>query len=402
MKAYKCKLSPSIKQQELLNEYMGINRFVWNKLLRMNLDRLESKHGLLWRNEAQFWLKIWKRSEEYSFLKNAPSQTLQQTIANQSKAFKDCFDKKQPLKRLPRFKKAGRNDAGLTFPQGFAYCAKSKRVKLPKVGWINLRLDRKALGEIRSMTITRKSGKYYVSVLTKQEINAYNEATTSIGIDVGIKNFVTLSNGEMITPFKDRRRIKRLNWRIKVLQKRLAKKKKGSNNWNKTRLQIAKKHSKVTNIRRDFLHKLSTTISKNHAIVAVEDLKVKNMSKSAKGSIDKPGSNVKAKADLNKAILAQGWSMFVDMLEYKLDWNGGVLVKVDPKHTSQQCPECDHTSKENRQTQSEFECVSCGYNNNADIVGAINILARGHRAVASGADALATAVNEEPSMRLVA
>ena len=235
---------------------------------------MENKHGLLWRDEASFWLKIWKRSEEYSFLKEAPSQTLQQTIAHQ------------------------------------------------------LKLAR--------------------------------------------------------------------------LQRKLAKKTKFSNNWRKIKQKIARVHTKIANIRKDFLHKLSTTISKNHAMVAVEDLKVSNMSRSVKGTIDKPGSNVKSKSGLNKSIPDQGWSMFVDMLEYKLDWNGGILVKVDPKYTSQQCPECQHTSKENRQTQSHFECVSCGYSNNADKVGAINILERGHSLLASGAGTLVPALNEEPSIRLVA
>jgi putative transposase len=126
-------------------------------------------------------------------------------------------------------------------------------------------------------------------------------------------------------------------------------------------------------------------LSKNHAAIVVEDLKVRNMSRSAKGTINEPGSNVKAKSGLNKSILDQGWSMFVGQLEYKLAWQQGTLIKVDPKNTSRCCPACGYTSAENRQTQAEFECVDCGFVENADVVGALNVLARGHRVIACGA-----------------
>jgi len=143
---------------------------------------------------------------------------------------------------------------------------------------------------------------------------------------------------------------------------------------------------------------VSNTISKNHAIVVLEDLKVSNMSKSAKGTADTPGKNVKAKSGLNKSILDQGWSMFADMLEYKQKWRGGELFFVAPHHTSQTCPgpACQHRSPENRPTQSKFECVSCGYTDNADLVGATNVLERGHRLLACAELALADSTKQEP------
>ena len=130
-------------------------------------------------------------------------------------------------------------------------------------------------------------------------------------------------------------------------------------------------------------------ISKNHAMIAIEDLRVSNMSKSAKGNAEEHGKNVKAKSGLNKSILDQGWYVFRRQLEYKQLWNGGLVVAVPAQYTSQTCPCCGHVSKDNRKTQAHFECVECGYTNNADIVGALNILERGHRLLACGESALA-------------
>ena len=140
----------------------------------------------------------------------------------------------------------------------------------------------------------------------------------------------------------------------------------------------------IGNARKDFLHKTTTTISKNHALVCVEDLQVKSMSKTAAGIKEQPGKQVCQKSALNRSILDQGWGMFRSQLEYKLEWNGEMLLAVAPENTSRTCPNCEHISEHNRKTQSQFECVSCGYRNNADIVGAINILERGHRLLACG------------------
>jgi putative transposase len=145
-------------------------------------------------------------------------------------------------------------------------------------------------------------------------------------------------------------------------------------------------HSRIGNARRDFLHKTTTTISKNHAMVCIEDLQVKNMSRSSKGNAQTAGKNVLAKSGLNKSILDQGWFEFRRQLEYKLTWNGGMLVAVPPHNTSRTCPACGRVTAENRQTQAHFECVNCGYKNHADVVGAMNILARGHRVAACGED----------------
>jgi putative transposase len=143
-------------------------------------------------------------------------------------------------------------------------------------------------------------------------------------------------------------------------------------------------HARIANVRTDFLHKASNTISKNHAMIAVEDLQVRNMSRSAKGCAEAPGRNVRAKSGLNKAILDQGWGEFRRQLEYKSAWRGGYFVAVPPRNTSRMCPHCGHISAENRKTQALFACIKCGHTANADHVGAINILAAGHAVLACG------------------
>lgn len=149
----------------------------------------------------------------------------------------------------------------------------------------------------------------------------------------------------------------------------------------KLKAKIAKLHHKISNIRKNYLHQISSKISKNHAIVYVEDLKVANMSKSASraGNTEQNGhrKNVKQKSGLNRAILDQAWGEFRRQLDYKLLWNGGFLFAVPPQNTSRTCPNCGHMAKDNRKTQAEFKCVQCGYENNADVVGAINVLKRG-------------------------
>jgi len=136
-------------------------------------------------------------------------------------------------------------------------------------------------------------------------------------------------------------------------------------------------HTRVVNARKDFLHKASTQIACAHARVIIEDLGVKGMSASARGTATEPGKRVRQKAGLNRSILDQGWAEFRRQLEYKLSWNGGMLVAVPAQYTSQTCPECGHVSKDNRQTQAVFACVACGHTGNADWVAAVNILSRG-------------------------
>ncbi|MDP2760255.1 MAG: transposase [Sideroxyarcus sp.] len=230
------------------------------------------------------------------------------------------------------------------------------------------------------MTVSQSCGKWYASIQTEREVEQpVHPATAIVGIDLGITRFATLSDGDFIEPLSS---FKKHQYRLARYQRAMSRKVKFSRNWKKAKARVQKIQGRIAHVRKDFLHKTSTLISKNHAMIVIEDMKVSNMSRSAAGSKVAPGRNVRQKSGLNRSILDQGWSEFRRQLEYKQAWRGGEVLAVPPHHTSQTCPVCAHISAENRQTQAKFECVECGYENNADRVGAMNILAAGHAVLA--------------------
>ena len=367
-KAYKVRIKTNNNIENKLFRYCGSSRFLWNKCLAMNLDRLEKRQAILWYNELAYWLTLWKRSEEYSFLKECPSQVLQQKLKDLERAFRDCFDKNQPMNRLPVFKKRGLGD-GIRFPQGFKI--ENRKLFLPKIGWVCFYKSCPITGTVKNITISNRGGLWDASIQVEQMIEIGKHPSDSeIGIDAGIKCFAALSDGTMIGGVNSFRKHEEILARE---QRKLSRKKRGSNNWKKQKRVISGIHHTIGNVRSDYLHKLSTEISKNHTKVFVEGLQIRNMSASARGSIAEPGSNIKAKSGLNKSILDQGWFEFRRQLDYKLSWRGGTLVEVNPRHTSQRCSCCGYTAKENRASQAVFKCLACGYEENADINAAKNI-----------------------------
>lgn len=367
-KAYKYRLKAKPEQEILVRQHAGCCRFVWNKALALQKERLDSGEKVLRYVEIAKLLTGWKKEEEMVWLAEAQSQTMQQTLKFLDKAIKEAFDKKNP-KRFPRFKKKGKSTDSFRYPQGFKLDV--NRVFLPKIGWVRFIKSREIEGTPRNVTVSRRGEHWYVSIQTEVELaEPVHLSSSSVGIDLGITRFATLSDGSFLEPLNS---FKKLENKLAKEQRRLARKVKFSANWQKQKKKITRLHIRIADTRNDYLHKSSATISKNHAIVYVEDLKVRNMSKSATGTSEAPGKNVRAKSGLNRAILDQGWYEFRRQLEYKLAWTGGWLVKVPPQNTSRTCPVCGLISKENRKTQSLFRCVSCGLKENADFVGAINI-----------------------------
>jgi len=346
-KAYKVRLKTNNNIENKLVRYCGSSRFLWNKCLALNLDRLEKRQSILWYNELAFWLTLWKRSEEYGFLKECPSQVLQQKLKDLERAFRDCFDKNQPMKRLPVFKKRGLRD-GIRFPQGFKI--DNRRLFLPKIGWVGFYKSCHIHGKIKNITVSCRGGKWYASIQVEQQIEIGKHPTDSeIGIDAGIDCFAAFSDGTMVKGVNSFRKHENTLARE---QRKLSRKKKGSENWKKQKRKISGLHLTIANVRLDFLHKLSTEICKNQARVYVEKLNIKGMSASAKGTIEEPGKNVRAKAGLNKSILDQGWREFRRQIDYKLFWRGGMLVEVNARYTSQKCSCCGHTEKGNRKSRA--------------------------------------------------
>ncbi len=401
-KAYKFRLEPNAEQELVLNKLLGSARFVWNQILATSFEMLANNERI---NKVNLVNKIpeLRKKPECAFLENSSNGvSLQQKVRDLGDAWGKFFDKKEQAKLkqkpfkakkpkffklpdgseiqlrplMPRFKK--KSDGEQSFRLPFNDCEViGDRVSLPKkTGWIKFKKSQEIVGKITSITIKKICGLWYVSFCINREIEQpLHPSKSAIGVDLGIKKLITTSDGQVFDPINS---FKANQVKIARLQRKLKKKTKFSENWKKLNLKINKLHHHIANIRHDYLHKVTTTLSKNHAMIVVEDLKVANMSKSAKGSIEKKGKNVKAKSGLNKSILDQGWSMLVGMLEYKQQWRGGLLVKVDPKYTSQTCSSCGHVAKENRLTQAKFSCVECSFSENADINASRNILAVGH------------------------
>ena len=375
LKAFKFELMPNGAQIRRLKQFCGCSRFVFNRALAYRNEQYEADKSFKFSyNKIANLLPEWKR--ELTWLKDCHSQVLQQALKDLESSFKNFFAKRSDF---PKFKRKGEKDS-FRFPQGFKLEQQNNRIYLPKIGWIRYRNSRAIVGEMKNVTVSRKCGKWYISVQTEFEQKTPQPKGGEIGIDMGIVRFATLSNGEHFEPINA---FKNLKGKLVKLQKQFKHKTKFSKNWQKLKAKIAKLHHKISNIRKNYLHQISSQISQSHAIVYVEDLQVTNMSKSAKGDVEQHGKNVKQKSGLNRMILDQSWFEFRQQLDYKLLWNGGHLVAVPPQNTSRTCPCCGYTAKENRQTQADFECVECGYTENADVVGAINILRRGQEILAA-------------------
>ncbi len=382
LQAFKYELRPDGRQVRQMAHFAGSCRFVYNKALAMQKASYEAGGKFIGYVAMAKELTAWRNGSETPWLKDAPVHPLQHALKDLDRAYKNFFAKRAGF---PRFAKKGQRDSfRYPAPNQIKLDQVNSRIFLPKLGWLRYRNSRDVLGTVRNATVSRSGGKWFVSIQTEREVEQpIPEASSAVGIDMGIARFATLSDGTFYAPINS---FKRHEARLRRAQKTLSRKVKFSNNWKKAKARVKGIHSSIGNCRRDYLHKATTTISQNHAMVCIEDLQVRNMSKSAAGSTENPGRNVRAKSGLNKSILDQGWFEFRRQLDYKLAWAGGWLVAVPPHNTSRTCPACEHIHAENRKTQAKFACVQCGYEENADVVGALNILARGHRVAACGED----------------
>ena len=377
IQAYPFELKPNGEQQRQMRRFAGSCRFVYNKALAWQQERYQAGEKKLGYAALCQSLTEWKAEPETAWLNETPSQALQQALKNLERAYQNFFEQRADF---PRFKKKGRSDS-FRYPQGVRLDQGNSRVFLPKLGWVRYRNSRDVPGEIKNATVSQSGGKWVVSIQTEREVEQRLPRGGAIGIDVGIARFATLSDGSFIEPLNS---FKKHQERLARYQREMSRKTKFSANWKKANAKVQRMHTRIANARKDFLHKASCQISQNHAMIAIEDLQVRNMTRSAKGSREKPGRKVKQKSGLNRSMLDQGLAEFRRQLEYKGAWAGAFVVAVPPQYTSQTCPCCNHVSKDNRQTQAKFACVACGYEENADVVGAINILARGHRVLACG------------------
>ena len=374
--AYKFQLKTNLSQARQMRSFAGACRFVFNQALALQKAKYEAGNKKL--SYADLCAELLTLKSSNPWLGESPSQTLQQSLKDLERSYKNFFAKRADF---PRFKKKGLSSS-FRFPQGCKLDQANNRIFLPKLGWMHYRNSREALGEVKNVTVSHSCGHWYISIQTEREVSdVIHPSTSAIGVDMGIAQFATLSDGHVfaaVNSFKQKQK------QLARYQRAFSRKVKFSQNWKKQKSKIGKLHQTIANIRKDYLHKTTTIISQNHAMIVIEDLQVKNMSKSASGNLNKPGRHVKAKSGLNRSILDQGWFEFRRQIEYKQVWRGGDVLAVPPQYTSQRCSCCGTVSKENRQSQAKFACIACGYQANADVNAAMNILAAGHAVLACG------------------
>ena len=361
------------EQQRKMTCFAGSCRFVYNRALALQKQNHEAGGQFVGYVAMAKQLTGWRHDPATEWLAEAPVHPLQQALKDMERAYKNFFAGRA---RFPRFKKKGQRDSfRYPDPKQVKLDQGNSRIFLPKLGWLRYRNSREVLGVVKNVTVSQRAGKWFISIQSERDVETPDHPSSSVvGIDMGVVRFATLSDGAVLEPLNSFKKHQRA---LCKAQQSLARKVKRSSNWSRQKRKIAKLHARIGNARADYLHKASTAISKNHAVVVLEDLRVKNMSASAKGTLAEPGNNVRQKSGLNRSILDQGWGEFRRQLEYKQHWRGGQVIAVPPQNTSRTCPECGNISADNRKTQAVFCCVACGFSGHADLVAANNILRAG-------------------------
>ena len=374
--AFLFRLEPDEAQEVLFAKSAGCSRYVYNRCLDLKSEAWTASQTKLTFVDLANLLPVWKKAAETSWLSEPPSQVLQQSLKDLDAAFKNFFEGRAAY---PVHKKKGKSRDAFRFPQGVVLDSATRRVFLPKIGLVRYRKSREIQGKIKSATVSRQGEHWHVSILTERdEPKRLPKAAASAGIDVGVSNFLTLDDGTQIAPINA---FKNFMARIAKVQQSMARKTKFSSNWHKEKRKLQKLHIKAANVRKDFLHKTSRALCNNHAALFAEDLDIQKMtaSPSAKGpGAPAPFAKTAPKSPswrtrLNRAVLDQGWGELFRQIEYKMDWEGGIFLKVDPRNTSRTCPSCGHCSAANRPSQAVFLCRSCGFTGHADHVAATNI-----------------------------
>ena len=389
IRAYRFQLRTRPAVEAQLRRFAGQCRWIWNAALAE--QRARHARGEKYAGHAEMckWLTAWRHAPATAWLAEGPIHPQQQVLRRLDEAYRRFFSK---AGGFPSFKRRG-DEPGLRFPdpRQFAMDATYGRIKLPKLGWVRLRMSHPVDGELRNVSVSREGcgpGERWfasIQVETAETVAALGVAPT-LGIDMGLKLFTAMSDGTTVEPLKA---LAQQQLRMKRYQRSVSRKKKGSANRKKAVARLGNLHRRIARQRSDWLHKLTIDLANRHAVIALEDLRISNMSASAKGTVEAPGTNVQQKTGLNRSILDAASGEYGRQLSYKLAWRGGRVIMVNPAYTSRTCRICGHESAENRTTQSVFACVACGHTENADVHAAKNILAAGHAVWLSESSAVA-------------
>ena len=387
MSRYRLELSPG--QEEILLRHCADARYVWNLCVEQ-----ES----WWRPEcgkmpgfAERCRQLTEARADNPWLAEGSVIVQQQAVRDHGQAMANFFARTH---RRPRWRKANRHD-------GFRIVHLKQRdvrrlnrrwgeVKIPKAGWVRFRWSRAVPGNAKSFRVTRdRAGRWHIAFAAIPEPIDGPGTGEAVGIDRGIAVGAALSTGEML-------RVPRLTAaetaRLRRLQRILARARRGSGRRGKVTQAIGRLKAREADRRKDWCEKTSTDIARRFDVIRVEDLSIKSMTRSARGTISAPGRNVAAKAALNRGISRSGWGLLARRLEDKAP---GRVERVNPAFTSQRCSACGHVASESRESQALFRCVACAYTENADVNAAKNIAA-GHAVTARGGLGVARPVNREP------
>ena len=358
-RAYKFRFYPTAGQEMILAKTFGCARFAYNYMLRLRMDAWMQRQERIGYHETSAALTALKKQPEYVWLNEVSSVPVQQSLRHLQTAFNNFFAKRASY---PQFKrKDGHQSATYTTN---AFKCDGKSLKLAKMSEpLDVRWSRQIPkgAKVTTVTVSKDSaGRHFVSLLCDDSVAAKPAAQGLVGIDLGLAHFATLSTGEKVAAPNTFRRYEK---KLAKLQRRLAKKTKGSNRREKARLKVARLHAKIADTRRDFLHKLSTRLINENQVIAIESLSVSNMQKNSY---------------LSKSISDASWSEFVRQLKYKAHWYGRELIGIDKWYpSSKRCSDCGYTMPKMSLSVREWVCPECGTIHDRDINAARNVLAAG-------------------------
>ncbi len=391
------RLLPTPAQEAVLRDHCGHARYVWNLAVEQH------SHWRPGRRNAPGYLEQCRQltaaRAEYPWLAAGSQTVQQQALRDFAQAMAAFFDPGNPAGR-PSWRKAGRDEGfRIVGRRGQQWDVRRLsrhvgQVWIPKAGWVRFRWSRAVPAGVKSYRVTMdRAGRWHVAFAAVPDPVPAPGNSEVVGIDRGVAVSAALSTGELLhvpgLTARERKRLRRL-------ERKLSRARRGSERRGRVRHAIARLRARESDRRKDWAEKASTDLARRFDVIRVEDLQIKNMTRSAKGTRGDPGRNVRQKAGLNQGILRSGWGLLVRRLEEKAS---GRVEKVKPHFTSQRCSACGQVDRDSRESQAVFRCTACGFACNADVNAAKNIAA-GHAVTARGGDGVTRPVNREPQLLL--